>query len=104
MKKAVMTVLAALPAVALAELFGDIPNAKHAWAVHDWNRLKPSKVEVSANGIPSDAIVLFDGTEESMRKNWCTLTYDGEKEIESLNDALNMLVRGGIIAESELVR
>ena len=78
MKKAVMTVLVALPAVALAELFGDIPNAKHAWAVHDWNRPKPSKVEVSANGIPSDAIVLFDGTEESMRKNWCTLTYDGE--------------------------
>ena len=73
MKKLAMTALAALPAVALAGLYGDIPNEKHAWSVHDENRPKPSKVEVAPNGIPSDAIVLFDGTEASFEKNWCTV-------------------------------
>ena len=56
--------------VLFASLYGDTPDAKHAWAVHDWNRPKPAKVEVDAKGVPSDAIVLFDGTKESFLKNW----------------------------------
>jgi len=55
-------------------VYGDVPDAKHAWAVHDWNRPKPTKVEPSAyvkTGVPSDAVVLFDGTKESFEKNWC---------------------------------
>ena len=55
-------------------VYGDVPDAKHAWAVHDWNRPKPVKVEPAAyvkTGAPSDAIVLFDGTKESFEKNWC---------------------------------
>ena len=60
----------AMPMAALAALYGDAPDAKHAWAVHDWNRPKPAKVEVAANGVPSDAIVLFDGTKESLDANW----------------------------------
>ena len=60
----------AAPAAALAGLYGDTPDAKHAWAVHDWNRPKPAKVEVGAKGVPSDAVVLFDGTKESLEKNW----------------------------------
>ena len=60
-------------AAALAALYGDIPDSKHAWAVHDWNRPKPAKVEPAAvpGGAPSDAVVLFDGTAESLAKNWC---------------------------------
>ena len=56
-----------------AEPYGDTPNEKHAWAVHDWNRPKPVKVEPAAKcgGAPSDAIVLFDGTKASFEKNWC---------------------------------
>ena len=57
-----------------AAIYGDIPDAKHAWAVHDWNRPKPAKVEPAdyvRAGAPSDAIVLFDGTKESFEKNWC---------------------------------
>ena len=34
-------------ATLLAGLYGDTPDAKHAWAVHDWNRPKPAKVEAS---------------------------------------------------------
>ncbi len=59
-----------LAAPALAGLYGDTPDARHAWAVHDWNRPKPAKVEVSDRGVPSDAKVLFDGTQESLMKNW----------------------------------
>ena len=64
------TALLASPVLAFAGLYGDTPDAKHAWAVHDWNRPKPTKVEIGANGVPSDAIVLFDGTKESFEKNW----------------------------------
>ena len=78
MKSEMIGVLAAMAAVsALAGgkgVYGDVPDAKHAWAVHDWNRPKPTKVEPAAYvkvGAPSDAIVLFDGTKESFEKNWC---------------------------------
>jgi len=70
-----LTLLASLPAV--AGIYGDTPDCKHAWAVHDWNRPKPAKVEVNERGIPSDAKVLFDGTKESFEKNWC----DGKGQV-----------------------
>ncbi|MBO5751329.1 MAG: DUF1080 domain-containing protein [Kiritimatiellae bacterium] len=60
--------------VAAALLYGDAPDDKHAWAVHDWVRPKPVKVEPAAyvpTLPPSDAIVLFDGSRESFEKNWC---------------------------------
>ena len=57
----------------LAGLYGDTPDAKHAWAVHDWNRPKPHKVTPAdrPGNPPSDAIVLFDGTKASLERNWC---------------------------------
>lgn len=61
----------ALAAMSLmAEPSGDRPNATHAWAVHDVNRPDPARVEVGADGIPSDAVVLFDGSEASVANNW----------------------------------
>ncbi len=75
MKKMGLVGFAALSAgTVFAGVYGDIPDAKHAWAVHDWNRPKPAKVEPGAyveTGVPSDAIVLFDGTKASFDKNWC---------------------------------
>ena len=44
-------------------LYGDTPDAKHAWAVHDFNRPSPKQVETPPGKPPSDAIVLFDGTQ-----------------------------------------
>ncbi|MBQ7189634.1 MAG: DUF1080 domain-containing protein [Kiritimatiellae bacterium] len=52
-------------------LYGDTPDAKHAWAVHDFNRPYPKQVETPAGKPPSDAIVLFDGTQKSVDENWC---------------------------------
>lgn len=54
-----------------AGVFGDTPDAKHAWSVHDRNRPNPVKISADAGSVPSDAIVLFDGTKESFEKNWC---------------------------------
>ena len=79
MKKLILTVTALVPAFAVfagahaAAPYGDTPDAKHAWSVHDWNRPKPVKVEPAAQcgGAPSDAVVLFDGTKASLEKNWC---------------------------------
>ena len=76
MNKMMITVAAGVAALngVAAGLYGDTPDAKHAWAVHDWNRPKPTKVTPAPyvqTGVPSDAIVLFDGTKESFEKNWC---------------------------------
>ena len=72
MKKCAL-ILAALaaPAAAFADLYGDTPHAKHAWAVHDRNRPNPVKISAEPGKPPSDAIVLFDGSRESFEKNWC---------------------------------
>ncbi|MCX7818021.1 MAG: DUF1080 domain-containing protein [Kiritimatiellae bacterium] len=47
-----------------AALYGDPPDDRHAWAVHDMNRPRPPVVSPGAapGQPPSDAIVLFDGT------------------------------------------
>ena len=71
MKSRIAFAVAALAAAqTFAEPSGDRPDATHAWAVHDVNRPDPVKIDVPAGGIPSDAIVLFDGTAESIAKNW----------------------------------
>ena len=53
-----------------AEPSGDRPDETHAWAVHDVNRPDPVKVETPAGRPPSDAVILFDGTPESVSNNW----------------------------------
>ena len=61
---------AAMTPYALADILGDLPDATHAWAVHDPNRPRPPVVTVGAGGVPSDAVVLLDGTEATYRANW----------------------------------
>ena len=58
-------------AVAFADPFGAPPDAKHAWAVHDDNRPGVKKIVADGTKAPSDAIVLFDGSAESIAANWC---------------------------------
>jgi hypothetical protein len=56
--------------------YGDPPDATHPWAIHDTNRPQPPRVEPGTFSSqdqpgkpPSDAIVLFDGTEGAL-SNW----------------------------------
>ena len=65
--------LATLRVIAANGAFlGDPPDEHHPWAVHDHNRPLPPTVTPAANigQPPSDAIVLFDGTEASFHENW----------------------------------
>lgn len=81
---AFVAVCGAMPV--LAGLYGDIPDSKHAWAVHDWNRPKPAKVTPASipGNPPSDAVVLFDGTKECFERNWCD--NKGRKSLWKLGD------------------
>ncbi len=52
--------------------YGDAPDEHHPWAIHDWNRPQPKLVtpgtfssQDQPGQPPSDAIVLFDGTDLS---------------------------------------
>lgn len=63
------------PAWADGAFYGDPPDATHPWAIHDMNRPQPPRVEPGSPSTqeqpgkpPSDAIVLFDGTEASLAK------------------------------------
>jgi len=51
-------------ALAAGAFYGDPPDATHPWAIHDMNRPKPAIVTPAdkPGNPPSDAIVLFDGT------------------------------------------
>jgi len=73
MKKLILaSAVAGLSASLFAGLYGDLPTAKHAWSVHDMNRPNPVKVTPAdvPGQPPSDAVVLFDGTEKSFKENW----------------------------------
>ncbi|MFN0129812.1 MAG: DUF1080 domain-containing protein [Verrucomicrobiales bacterium] len=61
---------------AIGAFYGDPPDATHPWAIHDENRAQPVRVEPGTASTqeqpgkpPSDAIVLFDGSEASLA-NW----------------------------------
>lgn len=72
MRKLTACAAASVAAVSLfAAPNGDRPDARHAWAVHDENRPRPVQIETPAGRPPSDTTVLFDGTLESVRRNWC---------------------------------
>lgn len=67
----------ALASTALAEggFYGDPPDATHPWAIHDMNRPQPPRVEPGTFSSqekpgqpPSDAVILFGGTEKELEK------------------------------------
>jgi len=72
MKKNMMTFAAVMAAgMVFADPYGAPPDANHAWGVHDDNRPPVKKITADAGKVPSDAKVLFDGSAESIAKNWC---------------------------------
>lgn len=76
--------------LARAEIYGDTPDARHAWAVHDRNRPLPAKITAEPGKPPSDAIILFDG---SSLDNWVS-TKNNEPTKWKLVDGVLESVKG----------
>lgn len=99
--KQIKTIAAALAVcgaagAAMAFLYGDTPDARHAWAVHDRNRPNPVKISAEPGVPPSDAIILFDGSQESFEKNWCN-DKGGPTKWKFVNGTLESVARAGNI-------
>ena len=75
----VCTILSAASfSFAAGAFYGDPPDANHPWAIHDMNRPQPKVVKPGTSSTPaqpgkppSDATILFDGTEKTL-SNWLT--------------------------------
>lgn len=74
----------------------DPPDATHTWGVHDMNRPNPVKITASPGQPPSDAIVLFDGTEESLGANWIDMK-GGPTKWKVVDGELRCVPRSGWI-------
>ncbi len=63
--------------------FGDPPDANNPWAIHDRNRPQPPVVNPGAEWgqAPSDATVLFDGSEASFA-NWTHVKADDKRKVD----------------------
>jgi hypothetical protein len=93
-------VLAAAPLSPAAPFYGDPPDATHPWAIHDENRPQPARVEPGTFSSqdqpgkpPSDAVVLFDGSPESL-KNWTSDKKPGESTKWVVQDGAFQCVPG----------
>ena len=73
-----------------AQFYGDPPDKTHPWAIHDNNRPQPSRVEPGdvPGSPPSDAIILFDGSQESFKANWEHEKPKRKKNWKVMNGAL----------------
>ena len=71
MKNVLPAAVAFTAAIVVAGPNGDRPDDRHAWAVHDENRPNPVEISAEEDEIPSDAVVLFDGTQKSIDEHWC---------------------------------
>lgn len=88
--------------------YGAPPDDQHPWAVHDRNRPQPPRVEPGTFSSqeqpgkpPSDAIVLFDGTEASLAK-WASDKNINEPTKWIIRDgALECVPKGGYIRTKE---
>lgn len=86
--------------------FGDPPDANHPWALHDENRPQMPIVEPAKTlgGAPSDALVLFDGTQASFEQNWMHLKAPDKRKSDwkVANGALECGPGAGYIGTKEM--
>lgn len=79
--------------------YGDPPDETHPWAIHDMNRPQPPRVEPGTfssqekpGSPPSDAVVLFDGTDAAIA-NWIS-DKNGEPTKWEVKDGVLQCVPG----------
>ena len=96
----ILTLLLGVTPFCSAQFYGDPPDQTHPWAIHDNNRPQPPRVEPakSPGGAPSDAIVLFDGTVDSFKKNWIHTNNKRKKDWKIQDGALVSVGGAGSIA------
>jgi len=106
---AICTVLApvvtARGAASAPAFYGDPPDAHHPWAVHDGNRPQPKVVTPGAFSTdaqpgqpPSDAIVLFDGTDLS---HWVSAKDGSPAKWLAKNGVMEVVPKAGQIRSKE---
>ncbi|KRP36707.1 MAG: hypothetical protein ABS34_06195 [Opitutaceae bacterium BACL24 MAG-120322-bin51] len=93
-----------LCSVSADSFVGDPPDMYHPWAVHDSNRPQPPRVEPGkrCGEAPSDAVILFDGSEASF-SNWKHERPDSMRKQDWLvkDGALQCAPSSGFIATKE---
>jgi hypothetical protein len=92
-------------AVSAPPFYGDPPDEHHPWAVHDGNRPQPKVVtpgtfssEAEPGQLPSDAVVLFNGTNLS---NWESVSDDGPAKWLAKDGILEVIPKTGYIRTKE---
>ena len=92
-------------AVSAQPFYGDPPDEHHPWAVHDGNRPQPAVVtpgtfssEAQPGQPPSDAIVLFNGTNLS---NWESAKDGGPAQWLAKDGVLEVVPKTGVIRTKE---
>ncbi|MGB0416724.1 MAG: 3-keto-disaccharide hydrolase [Coraliomargarita sp.] len=92
-------------AFAASAFRGDPPDANNPWAIHDLNRPQPPVVTPAAlpGNAPSDAIILFDGSEESFLQNWVHASPEDKRmaDWKVENDHLLVVPKSGYLQTIE---
>lgn len=101
---ALTSLLGGMASLHAGRFFGDPPDDHHPWAVHDSNRPQPPLVVPGTNpgDAPSDAVILFDGSEETIG-NWEHLRPDDKRNGDWLftEDYMQSVKGSGYIATKQ---
>lgn len=99
----ILATVACLTPAHAQPFYGDPPDEHHPWAVHDMNRPQPPVVVPAKQpgDPPSDAVVLFDGSEKSFAENWVHMDAKRRADWIVKDGALQSVRRAGYLASRQ---